>query len=279
MPKGVCLALVGTSDSQLGANAYMNRDAYESYYDKSTSHKKLFGLKRSSSHSHNYLKMFYQEDMAFALTQVWNEKYILSLNAILGLPQRDLPLHPKFVEAVNNLPSMYVPKEYRDFINRFGTHFVFDVTLGASLTSQDWFHRCLAYTYGDKWAQSKSSTNLLIASKKSDKFNSNGVVDAKWVEYSHSLIQFEGGNPFLFTPDRYDDWLKTTAENPSPISKTVEPLYEVVHKIDSQKGLHMEKAMAAYIQENAQRETTAEQALKKLDPKDKPAWCPSYPHN
>jgi len=278
MPAGVCLALVATSDTQMGAQAFQNRQSYESYYDHSSSHKSFFGLKRSSSHTHEYMKKFYEEDMAFAVAQIFNEKYTLALNAPLGLPQRDLPLHPKFIEAVNALPSSNSPKDYRDFINRFGTHFVSDVTLGARLQSQDYFHRCLLYKYGDKSSEKKSGFNLLIVSKKSAQFGATGTLDAEWTEYSKSLIQFEGGNPFYFTPEKYDDWLLTTSTNPAPISKTLDPISDLVHKIDPSKGLLMQQAVTAYVKEKATAETTVEAALKALDPKERFTWCPSYPH-
>jgi hypothetical protein len=43
------------------------------------------------------------------------------------------------------------------------------------------------------------------------KFTADGELYAKWLEYSHSLVQFQGGNPFFFSPDQYDQWLTTTA--------------------------------------------------------------------
>jgi hypothetical protein len=42
-----------------------------------------------------------------------------------------------------------------------------DPTLGSRLISQDWFHRCLMYTYSDDFTQTSSGFSLLIVSKKS----------------------------------------------------------------------------------------------------------------
>jgi hypothetical protein len=275
---GTCIALVGTSETQVGATAYMSRDAYEKYHDKKTTKKKMFGLKKKTKQSHEYMKRFYEEDMALSVAQLWNEKYTLSLNALfgLGVASKDLPLHPRFIEAVKALPASN-GKPYRDFILRFGTHYVYDSTFGGTLTSQDWYHRCLSYTYGDKWSSSSSSFNIIIASKKSGQFSRTGQLDAKWMEYSTSMMQFTGGNPFAFDPTHYDTWLATVAKNPAPISMTVEEIADVAYTIDKVRGNNLAVAVNAYVKEMKTHEDSAQAMLKKLDPQDKPAWCKGYP--
>jgi len=223
------------------------------------------------------MKRFYEEDMALSVAQLWNEKYTLSLNALFGLnnANKELPLHPRFIEAVKALPTAQ-GKPYRDFILRFGTHYIYESTFGGTLTSQDWYHRCLSYTYGDKWSSSSSSFSLIVVSKKSGQFSRSGQLDAKWMEYSTSMLQFTGGNPFAFDPAHYDQWLATVAKNPAPITMYSDLISDVASTIDRTRGSLLAQAVAAYVKEMATHEDSAQTMLKKLDPQDKPAWCKGY---
>ena len=90
-------------------------------------------------------------------------------------------------------------------------------------------------------------------------------------------MQYQGGDPFTFAPDKYDDWLKTTGNNPIPVEKTVESIADLVRRVDAAKGANLDTAINKYYAEKRTQEDTLEATLKKLDPKDKPAWCSGYP--
>ncbi len=130
LPLGTCLSLAGTSDSSLASYVFRDHSSFESYFQKTTKKKGFLGIKKSTKIEHHYLKQFYRQDMSLSISEIYNERYRLSLNAIFGLPLPDLPLHPKFIAAVNALPATYDAARYRDFVNHFGTHYIDEVSLG-----------------------------------------------------------------------------------------------------------------------------------------------------
>jgi hypothetical protein len=255
-----------------------NRSDIESYYEKTQTKKKFFGISKSSNTVHQFTRKFFQEDMSLAISRIQSERYTLTLDSLIPVPNSMVPLHPRFITAVQTLlPSSYDPAAYRRFITRFGTHYVSEVTLGSRLISQDWFHRCLMYTYSDDWTKKSSGFSLLIVSKKSAEFNQNAKIDAQWAEYSTSLVQYLGGDPFHFAVDKYDSWIATVPTNPGAVSTSLAPLTDLIASVDAGKGANFDVALQAYINEVQRSELTIDAQLRSLDPQDMPAWCSGYP--
>jgi len=279
IPNGIC----GSSGGARGVAKWEsysmhNRSDIEKYYEKTQTKKKFFGISKSSSTIHQYSRRFFQEDLSLAYSKIQTERYTLTLDSLVPIPNSNVPLHPRFVAAVQQLlPSAYDAGAYRRFIQRFGTHYVSEVTLGSRLISQDWFHRCLMYTYSDDFTKKSSGFSLLVVSKKSAEFNQNGHVDAKWAEYSNSLIQYTGGDPFHFAVDKYDSWIGTVPNNPGAVKTGLAPLTDFITAVDATKGANFDRAIQEYINDVSRSESTSDNFFKAQDPKDMPSWCSGYP--
>jgi len=279
VPVGICATSAGArSTAQLQSFAMQNRSDIEKYFEKTQKKSGFLGIKKSSNTVHQFSRKFFQEDMSLSISRIQSERYTLTLDSLIPVPNANVPLHPRFISAVSTmLPSNYDAAAYRRFINRFGTHYVAEVTLGSRLFSQDWFHRCLMYTYSDDWTKKSSGFSLLIVSKKTAEFNQNAKIDAKWAEYSTSLVQYLGGDPFHFAVDKYDSWISTVPANPGAVKTTLAPLSDLIRAVDAGKGANFDTAVQAYIGDVQRTETTIDAVLRAQDPEDMPIWCRGYP--
>uniref|UniRef100_A0A673NDC1 Complement component C7 n=1 Tax=Sinocyclocheilus rhinocerous TaxID=307959 RepID=A0A673NDC1_9TELE len=236
----------------------VENDFTDEYYDSSWSYMRHEEERKKMRGGHDH-KTFHNElkqDKTYHLLIIRNEVEVAQFQN--NAPQY-LPLSEDFWKDLSALPSTYDPSAYRFFIQRYGTHYMEEGSLGGQ-------YRVLLELDASYMMEMSMSTRILFVFECYDLTyrlkcfteNRNHKMPVK--------TDIIGGHPTyiaglslldLENPDSnkqmYSKWAGSVKEFPKVIKQKLRPLYEVVKEVPCAglKKLHLKRALEAYLEEQS----------------------------
>lgn len=197
----------------------------------------------------NFKKTLNEEKKLLALTQAKLVDYALELD----LSPEQLNLGNSFQKAITALPTEPQADAYREFIDKFGTHFSKKVVFGGLA------HQRLsleASTYSElmqEGANLEAQAQALFELQLSNQTTSDLKRE---IRENAEEIHFNGGTP----SKNLDLWLKSVREDPAPVEMELIPLSVLFvsaffledEAIDQKRAL-MEQAVDTYLEQEAEQ--------------------------
>uniref|UniRef100_A0A672RYH7 Complement component C7 n=1 Tax=Sinocyclocheilus grahami TaxID=75366 RepID=A0A672RYH7_SINGR len=250
----------------------VENDFTDEYYDSSWSYMRHEEERKKIRGGHDH-KTFHNElkqDKTYHLLMIRNEVEVAQFQN--NAPQY-LPLSEDFWKDLSALPSTYDQSAYRFFIQRYGTHYMEEGSLGGqyqalleldasymmemSKTDID-FHQCITRVKRRLFYKKKKTTCTKLMKTIESFKNRNHKMPVK--------TDVIGGHPAyiaglslldLENPDSnkqmYSKWAGSVKEFPKVIKQKLRPLYEVVKEVPCAglKKLHLKRALEAYLEEQS----------------------------
>uniref|UniRef100_A0A673N7I5 Complement component C7 n=1 Tax=Sinocyclocheilus rhinocerous TaxID=307959 RepID=A0A673N7I5_9TELE len=232
----------------------VENDFTDEYYDSSWSYMRHEEERKKMRGGHDH-KTFHNElkqDKTYHLLIIRNEVEVAQFQN--NAPQY-LPLSEDFWKDLSALPSTYDPSAYRFFIQRYGTHYMEEGSLGgqyrvlleldASYMMEMSMFQVLCDGCQNGHFSFPSSTKTLCKILKTDIIGGHPTYIA-----GLSLLDLE--NPDS-NKQMYSKWAGSVKEFPKVIKQKLRPLYEVVKEVPCAglKKLHLKRALEAYLEEQS----------------------------
>uniref|UniRef100_A0A672RX33 Complement component C7 n=1 Tax=Sinocyclocheilus grahami TaxID=75366 RepID=A0A672RX33_SINGR len=184
------------------------------------------------SHDHKTFHNELKQDKTYHLLMIRNEVEVAQFQN--NAPQY-LPLSEDFWKDLSALPSTYDQSAYRFFIQRYGTHYMEEGSLGGQYQ---------ALLELDK-TKSNDFIQQFLLFLKTDVIGGHPAYIA-----GLSLLDLE--NPDS-NKQMYSKWAGSVKEFPKVIKQKLRPLYEVVKEVPCAglKKLHLKRALEAYLEEQS----------------------------
>uniref|UniRef100_A0A672RXQ9 Complement component C7 n=1 Tax=Sinocyclocheilus grahami TaxID=75366 RepID=A0A672RXQ9_SINGR len=201
------------------------------------------------SHDHKTFHNELKQDKTYHLLMIRNEVEVAQFQN--NAPQY-LPLSEDFWKDLSALPSTYDQSAYRFFIQRYGTHYMEEGSLGgqyqalleldASYMMEMSIFECYDLTYPLKCFTENRNHKMPV---KTDVIGGHPAYIA-----GLSLLDLE--NPDS-NKQMYSKWAGSVKEFPKVIKQKLRPLYEVVKEVPCAglKKLHLKRALEAYLEEQS----------------------------
>uniref|UniRef100_A0A672RXE3 Complement component C7 n=1 Tax=Sinocyclocheilus grahami TaxID=75366 RepID=A0A672RXE3_SINGR len=229
----------------------VENDFTDEYYDSSWSYMRHEEERKKIRGGHDH-KTFHNElkqDKTYHLLMIRNEVEVAQFQN--NAPQY-LPLSEDFWKDLSALPSTYDQSAYRFFIQRYGTHYMEEGSLGgqyqalleldASYMMEMSIFECYDLTYPLKCFTENRNHKMPV---KTDVIGGHPAYIA-----GLSLLDLE--NPDS-NKQMYSKWAGSVKEFPKVIKQKLRPLYEVVKEVPCAglKKLHLKRALEAYLEEQS----------------------------
>uniref|UniRef100_A0A8C0YEU0 Complement component C7 n=1 Tax=Cyprinus carpio carpio TaxID=630221 RepID=A0A8C0YEU0_CYPCA len=251
----------------------VENDFTDEYYNSSWSYMRHEEERKNirGGHDHKTFHNKLKQDKTYHLLIIRNEVEVAQFQN--NAPEY-LSLSEDFWKDLSALPSTYDPSAYRFFIQRYGTHYMEEGSLGGqyralleldasymmemSRTDID-FQQCITrvkrrFFYKKK----KTKCTKLMKTIESSSENRNHKMPVK--------TDIIGGHPAyiaglslldLENPDSnkqmYSKWAGSVKEFPKVIKQKLRPLYELVKEVPCAglKKLHLKRALEAYLEDQS----------------------------
>uniref|UniRef100_A0A671R495 Complement component C7 n=1 Tax=Sinocyclocheilus anshuiensis TaxID=1608454 RepID=A0A671R495_9TELE len=203
------------------------------------------------SHDHKTFHNELKQDKTYHLLIIRNEVEVAQFQN--NAPQY-LPLSEDFWKDLSALPSTYDPSAYRFFIQRYGTHYMEEGSLGGK-TDID-FHQCITRVKRRLFYKKKKTkcTKLMktIEKNRNHKMPVKTDVIGGHPAYIAGLSLLDLENPDS-NKQMYSKWAGSVKEFPKVIKQKLQPLYEVVKEVPCAglKKLHLKRALEDYLEEQS----------------------------
>uniref|UniRef100_A0AAY4B3U6 Complement component C7 n=1 Tax=Denticeps clupeoides TaxID=299321 RepID=A0AAY4B3U6_9TELE len=249
---------------QVAAENDFSDEFYESSWDYVKHQEKRMTIQGGHDHSTHHYEL--KKNQAYHLLIIKNEVEVAQFQN--NAPQY-LPLSEEFWKALAALPTTYDPTAYRGLLERFGTHFMSEGSLGGefqfllefdsasmremSETDID-YHRCITRvkrflfwkkrtTKCEKILQTLTSSSGSSSSRFPIKANIVGGQPAYITGLSHLNLDNPEANHQM-----YMKWAGSVKFFPQVIKKKLRPLYELVKEVQCAgvKRLHLKRAIEEY---------------------------------
>jgi len=154
--------------------------------------------------------------------------------------------HPRFLRAVNNLPSYYDRDAYVNFIRTYGTHYTNGALMGGRLAvdtqiSQTYFSK---RTVQELIFEAKANFIVVSMSGGARLYYEN--TNSQFSKFVNLTRYIEGGNVLGdYNGFQYHEWTKTIKDNPSVIDYTVGDISDLI--ADPVKKANIERAVDDYL--------------------------------
>uniref|UniRef100_A0A672RYE0 Complement component C7 n=1 Tax=Sinocyclocheilus grahami TaxID=75366 RepID=A0A672RYE0_SINGR len=247
----------------------VENDFTDEYYDSSWSYMRHEEERKKIRGGHDH-KTFHNElkqdkvtmDSTYHLLMIRNEVEVAQFQN--NAPQY-LPLSEDFWKDLSALPSTYDQSAYRFFIQRYGTHYMEEGSLGGqyqalleldasymmemSKTDID-FHQCITRVKRRLFYKKKKTTCTKLM-KTIESFIKTDVIGGH-PAYIAGLSLLDLENPDS-NKQMYSKWAGSVKEFPKVIKQKLRPLYEVVKEVPCAglKKLHLKRALEAYLEEQS----------------------------
>ncbi|XP_049342055.1 complement component C7 isoform X2 [Astyanax mexicanus] len=189
-------------------------------------------------------------------------------------PPEHLPLSEEFWRALSGLPVVYDYPAYRKLLERFGTHFMSEGTMGGQFrammyfsqefihklkTSKEDFHECVKRTHTVLFFIKITTTkcqsfnrDLIHYNTQDQHSKTNRQVTANGGDtgYIAKLTSLNLNNPEA-NEKVFSQWAGSVKDLPKVISQKIRPLYELVKEVPCAgvKKLYLRKALESYLSE------------------------------
>ncbi|XP_026090660.1 complement component C7 [Carassius auratus] len=251
----------------------VENDFTDEYYNSSWSYMRHEEERKNirGGHDHKTFHNKLKQDKAYHLLIIRNEVEVAQFQ---NTAPEYLPLSEDFWKDLLALPSTYDPSAYRFFIQRYGTHYMEEGSLGGqyrslleldasymmemSRTDID-FHQCITRVKRRLFYKKKKTTcTKLMKTIESSSENRNHKMPVK--------TDIIGGHPSyiaglslldLENPDSnkqmYSKWAGSVKEYPKVIKQKLRPLFELVKEVPCAglKKLHLKRALEAYLEDQS----------------------------
>ncbi|KAJ8414024.1 hypothetical protein AAFF_G00066220 [Aldrovandia affinis] len=246
----------------------IENDFNDEFYDSSWSYVKHTEKIQTSNEGHHY-QTFHEElsnKKTHRLMIVKNEVEVAQFQN--NAPQY-LPLSEEFWKALLALPTVYDYATYRGLIERYGTHYLSEGTLGGqysamlgidsasesqmSSSSVD-FHECVTSKHNFlffSWSTTSCNSFVNSARTASGSATSRIPVHSDIIggdpSYINGLKILDLQNP-AGNRNMYMKWAGSVKNFPTAIKPKLRPLYELVKEVPcvAVKRLHLKRAIEAY---------------------------------
>ncbi|KAI2651405.1 Complement component C7 [Labeo rohita] len=168
-----------------------------------------------------------------------------------------LPLSEDFWKDLSALPSTYDPSAYRFFIQRYGTHYMEEGSLGGQYRKTDIdFHQCITRVKRRLFYKKRTTKcTKLMKTIESSSENRNHKMPVKtdiiggYPAYIAGLSLLDLENPDS-NKEMYSKWAGSVKEFPKVVKQKLRPLYELVKEVPCAglKKLHLKRALEAYLE-------------------------------
>ncbi|XP_062411223.1 complement component 7b isoform X2 [Sardina pilchardus] len=252
---------------QVGAES----DFSEELYDSSWSYMKHFEKRHKINGGHDHYTSHYElkKDKSYKLLIIKSEVEVAQFQ---NNAPRYLPLSEEFWKALSGLPVSYEASAYRSVLQRFGTHYMSEGSLGGrfeflleldsssyyeqSQTVED-FHRCITRVkrilfWKKKTTKCDKVYNTLIKKKVDNpsRFSIHPNIAGGYPAYAEGLKHLNLNDPEA-NHNMYTKWAGTVKSFPVVIKEKLRPLYELVKEVPCAgvKKLHLKRALEEYLVE------------------------------
>lgn len=151
-----------------------------------------------------------------------------------------------FRNTLNSLPKVYnstTCPTFKSFFNQYGTHYIITIVFGGTVQMQTSF--TIQYYKSTTTEQISADLNAQLFLKISTNLTESQEQTLQQLDAIYdSTIALIGGFPSNFTITQWQQWAKTTYENPSPLQVGLSPYYNITQNM----GLY--NATVAYLQSN-----------------------------
>lgn len=206
-----------------------------------------------------------------------NEALMFKL-AILS-PYTPELIHPRFTQAVNNLPAEYDANAYksvhlarnplspvssnpifvrvllfRRFLSAWGTHYFTNAQYGAKVNFTTAFDSDLTIRRGSEWTQKQMSLSVGYAmfsvGVASALATAENNVETSFTQSSTTVKDVTGGSPTVLERDGWNAWVNDAKTQPGLIvgRSLLAPITDLI--FDAAKKQHLGTALVAYCNEN-----------------------------
>ncbi|XP_048022830.1 complement component 7b isoform X2 [Megalobrama amblycephala] len=246
----------------------VENDFSEEYYDSSWSYMRHEEERKTIRGGHDH-KTFHNElkqDKTYHLLIIRNEVEVAQFQN--NAPEY-LPLSEDFWKDLSALPSTYDPSAYRLFIQRYGTHYMEEGSLGGYFGSLETlklngrtdidFHQCITRVKRRLFYK-KKTTKCVKLMKTIESFNENKNqkmpvktdIIGGHTAYIAGLSLLDLENPDN-NKQMYSKWAGSVKEFPKVIKQKLRPLYELVKEVPCAglKKIHLKRALEVYLEEQS----------------------------
>ncbi|XP_035291383.1 complement component C7 [Anguilla anguilla] len=246
----------------------IENDFSDEFYDSSWSYVKHVEQRANSNEGHHY-KTFHQEATKKKTHRLLIVKNDVEVAQFQNAPPAYLPLSEEFWKALSALPAVYDYPAYRSLIERYGTHFLSEGTLGGkyqamlgidvkedsqSSSSYEDYHRCVTRRYSFlfiSWSKTECRSFVNSVQRASGSNSRKIPVGTDIVggdpAYIAGLSYVDLDNP-AGNKDMYTKWAGSVKSFPTVIQPKLRPLHELVKEVPcaALKRLHLKRATEEY---------------------------------
>uniref|UniRef100_A0A672RXR8 Complement component C7 n=1 Tax=Sinocyclocheilus grahami TaxID=75366 RepID=A0A672RXR8_SINGR len=203
------------------------------------------------SHDHKTFHNELKQDKTYHLLMIRNEVEVAQFQN--NAPQY-LPLSEDFWKDLSALPSTYDQSAYRFFIQRYGTHYMEEGSLGGQY--QNFVHASVQVLcdgcQNGHFSFPSSTKTLCKICNRNHKMPVKTDVIGGHPAYIAGLSLLDLENPDS-NKQMYSKWAGSVKEFPKVIKQKLRPLYEVVKEVPCAglKKLHLKRALEAYLEEQS----------------------------
>ncbi|XP_076836917.1 complement component C7-like [Brachyhypopomus gauderio] len=248
-------------------------DFSEEFYNSSWSYIKHVEerYRIRGGHDHRTFHSELKRDKAYHLLIIKNEVEVAQFQN--NAPEY-LTLSEEFWKVLSALPSTYEPVAYRSLLQRYGTHYMAEGSLGGqyqamlefdsnfmremSQTDID-FHQCITRVKR-RLFRKKTTTKCekLIQSIKSSTERGSQTMPVKthiiggFAAYVAGLSRLDLENP-EHNQAMYSRWAGSVKDYPQVIKQKLRPIYELVKEVPCAglKRLHLKRALESFLEEQS----------------------------
>ncbi|KAI1904943.1 hypothetical protein AGOR_G00010880 [Albula goreensis] len=249
----------------------VENDFSDEFYNSSWSYMKHTDKRETFKGGHRY-QTFHNEltnDKAHRLLIIKNKVEVAQFQN--NAPQY-LQLSEEFWKALSALPIVYEAPAYRSLIEKYGTHFLSEGSLGGqyqvllqfdaesmketSTTDID-YHKCVTKVKRFLfWKKTRTTCDKLVQNLKNTKGSSSNQIPVKTSilggdpAYIAGLGFIDLENP-VANREKYSKWAGSVKNFPKVTEQKLRPLYELVKEVpcSAVKKLHLKRAVEAYLEE------------------------------
>ncbi|KAA0720003.1 Complement component C7 [Triplophysa tibetana] len=251
----------------------VENDFSDEYYDSSWSYMRHEEDKKKIRGGHDHKTFHYElkQDKAYHLLIIKND---VEVGQFQNNAPQYLPLSEDFWKDLSALPSTYDPAVYRSLLQRYGTHYMEEGTLGGqyrALLELDAnfmkemsrtdinFHQCITHVKRRLFYKKRTTKCVkLMETIQNLKENSNRQMALKTdiigghTAYIAGLSLIDLENPEK-NQQMYSNWAGSVKDLPKVIKQKLRPLYELVKEVPCAglKKLHLKRGLEAYLEEQS----------------------------